>query len=161
MPHGRIMFLVGCILYSEGSKTMKNRIISCILSMIVFLSLSGCDILNVGYDDNKYSGIHPHLFTEAVYSLLGITGSASDKIEILENDNYGRTLFSYFSPLADVQDSPDEYDEELLGLYSVMVCQYTENESVGFYPDENFIVKQKSDVSDDEIETLKTANDWN
>jgi hypothetical protein len=86
--------------------------------------------------------------------MLGVSGSEMDKIEVLEQDEKGRTMFAYISN--------GSYICGKTGLYSVIICQKTDSEYSCFYPDYHFVVNdKKEEISEDEIAALKTRNDWN
>lgn len=110
-----------------------------------------------------YEGENKDLYTEAIFSLLGnrgyfLEGEILDDSEIvvIEEDSYGRTMFSYF-------------ERNEISSISYLIAQKSENGYVYFYPDFNFISSEYnysneySDVifSADEINTLKSLNDWN
>jgi len=116
------------------------------LLVCVFL-LSGC------YDKFRYSGKNKNYFSMAIYSLLGVSGRDTDKIEILEIDEYGRVLFSFYS-------------SEILfggekGIYSIMVCQKTDEKNTYFYPDYQFVFANSEEkISEQDINLLRRRNDW-
>ena len=133
-----------------------KRILLIFLSLTVLLSVGGC------YRE-PYNGDRADLYTVALNSLLWVTGVSweSDKaadpaIEVIEEDSYGRVLFTY-----------QEKDfGSVMSFSSLLIMQKTENGSVYFYPDCNAICVRASltgeDVSfsDESIEALKQQNDW-
>ena len=117
---------------------------------ICLLFLTGC------HDTNRYYGKYPEYFSIAASSLLGISGSEFDTVEVLEQDMQGRILFSFSSPGISMQRGKDS------GLYSVMICQKTDDTYSYFYPDYHFVVRNKDEeITEGEINSLKERNDWN
>lgn len=114
--------------------------------------LSGCD------GPEYYKGDDLDLFSEAVNSLLGVNGyggkGSSPKIEIIEEDSYGRRLYSYLG-------------DGLGNAYSLLICQKSDDKYAYYYPDYNFISADYTSSSNveniftsDEINELKYLNDW-
>jgi hypothetical protein len=106
-----------------------------------------------------YKGEFPALYTVAVNSLLAIRGYHSHGdalIRIVEEDSYGRVLFSYY------EDS--YYGEGWPNSFSYLICQKTDETYVYFYPDYNFIIKELNGLdipfSNEEIESFKNKNGW-
>lgn len=116
---------------------------------IIFISLFA--IFLVGCDSTKNKGEYPELYSIAVNSLLGVLGYNSHgdvSIEIIEEDSFGRKLFSY---------SEGE-------TYSLLISQKTNEPYVYYYPDYNFISKkwegEGTSFTKEEVEDLKRKNDW-
>lgn len=122
-------------------------------SMIISFVLL-CSLLCTGCRDTfRHYGEYPEYFSIGINTMLGITGSENDEIEILEQDAMGRTMFAYISH--------DKIDDTS-GVYSIMVCQKTDSKYAYFYPDYHFVVAHtKEDITDKQIETLIETNDWN
>ena len=141
---------------------MKIIMIIIFLSVIVF-GLSGCRA-------RYYRGDYPELFTVALNSLLGARGVANNEIDdpriiVLEEDNYGRTLFMYGEGRG-------------IGI-SILVSQKSDGNYVYFYPHHNFIIfETREEMTSREsldgvqmrhfhpeiiekIDELKERNDWN
>jgi hypothetical protein len=125
-------------------------------SMVAFLlacTLTGCQFTG-------YKGEFPALYTVAVNSLLAARGYHSHGdalLKLVEEDSYGRILFSYY------EDS--YYDEGWPNSFSYLICQKSDETYVYYYADYNFISKAWNGLdtpfSSKEIEELKTKNDWN
>lgn len=107
-----------------------------------------------------YSGDYPELFTVAINSLLGARGyglghGTQPDIELLEEDNYGRQLFSYFET------------DTRVSSYSLIISQKVDGGYVYFYPHYNFIALPgetpwlNMEEFEYEINALKEANNWN
>jgi len=123
---------------------MKKLIVMLIVCAFI---LSGC------HDKFRYYGKYPECFSVAVYNLLGITGHEMDEIKVLDQDSKGRILFSFYSWGFSIGENPD--------LYSVLICQKTDDEYVYFYPDYQFVLSStKNGISEKEIDELKEKNDW-
>ena len=143
----------------------------CIILLTCLFGLSGC-IFN-WENPYPYRGEYKELYTVAIYSIPDSEGymhhgegAYSSDIYIWEQDDYGRTLFSYC----------ENYSNQIFGL--VISQAYDEN-NVYFYPDINYTLtlidsEQLYDVvADDHLmnrtndfylankEQLKEANDWN
>jgi hypothetical protein len=133
------------------SRFQKNLIIS--ISLVSLLcTLTGCRY-------KGYQGEYPALYTEAVNTLLAMSGVHSHGdaiIKVVEEDPYGRILFSYFD---------DTYiSEEYPESFCYLICQKIDESYVYFYTDNNFIIDKQitadAPFSEEEIELLKTWNDW-
>ena len=133
---------------------LANRIKKLVaVGIAIFLincSLTGCRFTG-------YKGEHPALYTEAVNSLLGMRGyhSHGDSIiKIIDEDSFGRILFSYYD---------DSYFYGKISLH-YLICQKIDETYVYYYPDYNFIVNEWNQLdvpfSEKEIEDLKNKNDW-
>ena len=126
----------------------------------------------------EYEGEYPELFSQACYTLTYAEGKLlvhyAPALEVLETDEYGRTLFAY----SEVSDCYVE--EEYCSLVSLLVCQFSEEEKVWFYEDISYLNcavaaskleyqsgYRRSEVKDvlsyftaSEISELKEKNDW-
>lgn len=146
-------------------KRIKRTIILLILTCLTALSLSGCK--NCSYQG--YAGKYPALYTEAIYSILGVHGYydsvtiADPAVEILETDEYGRVMYCYLES----------------GKFAILIAQKTDADYVYYYPDFNFILTSdcnkeweiythteniseyvKNYFSAEEINQLKELNDF-
>jgi len=121
---------------------------------ILVLFMTGC-----GSSDVAYSGDYPELFTVAISSLLGARGyglghGTQPDIELLEEDRYGRQLFSF-------------HEDTRVISFSLIISQKVDNGYVYFYPHYNFIVLSGDapwlhmEEFEDEIAALKEVNNWN
>ena len=127
---------------------MKRMGSAALLVVLLLLLLTGCR------DPFRHYEKYPQYFSVAIYSLLGISGSEMDDIEILEQDSKGRIMFAFISEFSAIDEKP--------GLYSVMICQKTDSEYSYIYPDYHFVAAHiKEEISEEKIATLKTINDWN
>lgn len=126
---------------------MKKTLLFVLVLLILF-SLTGCR----GYEG--YNREDTDLYTIAIYNVLGNFGYYNNgevisqpDIDVIEEDDYGRKLFSYFEGSA-------------ISTYSLLMLQFSDDEYVYYYED-SFISSQYNDFSDSDIETLKSMNDWN
>lgn len=113
-----------------------------------------------------YSGDHSDLYSVAVNSVLWLNGyswesdyECNPQIEIIEEDNFGRTLFTYYEKY---------YKGANFSFSALIICQHSNEKEVFYYEDVNYIVKEQTLYSqniekfnDDDIEYLKLINDWN
>lgn len=149
---------------------MKKALSLLVCGIILFtcsFGLSGCK------NPYPYLGEYKELYTTAVYSIPDAEGymhhgegAYSSDIYIWEQDEYGRTLFSYC----------EDNDYRIFGL---VICQTYDKTDVYFYPDVNYILTfiESEDLyewaSDDHLKNrtenfylenkdkLKEENDWN
>ena len=144
-----------------------KKVVLILLLMSLLLELSGCVI------DRTYSGEYPELYSVAVHSIPSAEGfmyhgegAFDSRIYVWEQDDYGRTLFSYC----------EDYGDR---VFALVICQTFDDQNVYFYPDANYIltVLESEFVyavsSDDHLkirtedfylenkDVLKEANDWN
>ncbi len=119
-----------------------------------------------GCGRTDYSGQHSDLYTEAINTLPWVNGfsSTADRyceplIEVLETDSFGRTIFTYYEHY---------YLDGPISVSSLLVCQFSDDNTVYYYEDVNFIMKEEKTYSirndgftEEDINKLKKANDWN
>lgn len=153
---------------------MKKALSFSLCFIILFtclFGLSGC-IFN-RENPYPYRGDYKELYTTSIYSIPDAEGymhhgegAYSSDIYIWEQDNYGRTLFSYC----------EDYGNQIFGL---VIAQAYDETNVYFYPDINYALtlidsdyvyegtkddylKNKTEVFYMENkEKLKEENDWN
>ena len=118
-----------------------------ILLSILILTVSSCDRFY------SYKGERYDLLTVALNSLLGAKGEMfmnpdGPTLEIIEVDEYGRVMFSYF-------------ENNTFSTYSLLISQKVKNDYVYYYADNNFISNADGEFSEEEISVLKNSNDWN
>lgn len=148
--------------------------------ILIILLLTICFYGCKDIEPFEYTGNDEDLYTEAVYSILGADGIKmgarqyeNPVLEVLEEDSYGRKMFLYS-------------EGYIMGEYPVflLISQQTKDDEVYYYPDYNFIIREKEIVqpqyegsdpdayiekngqwwkmhfSEKQIEALKSANDW-
>ena len=134
-----------------------KRIILMIL-LIFTMILTSC-----GY--SGYSGKHSDLYSVAANSVLWLNGyswgadyECDPSIEVIEEDSYGRTMFTYYEKY---------YKGGDISFSALIICQDSNEKEVFFYEDINYIVKEQilytqntENFTDDEIAYLKLINDW-
>ena len=125
----------------------RSNKVKSILSLTLIFALSAC-----GDTDVTYAGSKPELFSVGIHSLLGVRGFGMHLdiafIEILEEDNYGRILFSY--------------NEDM--ILSRLIIQKSDGDYAYFYPHYNFIFTSLDydwEFTIEETDALKEANSWN
>ncbi len=135
--------------------------------VILFAILSATFIMNLTACSNffykGYSGSNPDLYTVAINSLLWNKGHSNksakycdSEISILENDEFGRTLFTYYE---------DYYTD--ISFSSLIIMQSSVDGYVYYYEDLNYLIKEQiayshtlEEFSQEEIDYLKEVNDW-
>ena len=134
-----------------------KRIILMIL-LIFTAILTSC-----GY--SGYSGKHLDLYSVAANSVLWLNGyswgadyECDPSIEVIEEDSYGRTMFTYYEKY---------YKGAYISFSALIICQDSNEKEVFFYEDINYIIKEQKiytqntkNFTDDEIAYLKLSNDW-
>ena len=124
----------------------------------------------------RYKGDHIDLFSVAVNNLFGAHGyrvfEAADFhpfIDVLETDDYGRTLFFFAE---DTGAHHGTTDGSAFGT-AIFVMQKSDNGFVYFYQDDCYIPYRipqglksipedyRDELPEDDIATLKERNDWN
>lgn len=139
-----------------------------ILSFVILFVLAGCTptldpIL-------RYSGEHTDLIAAAIYSMPGVQSETGDDLLILEEDDFGRTLYAVcLNRDMVVLDKTRSYDWQVLGL---VITQGSDESYVYFYGEQNYrmlkipgtavLTKELVDEHFDEtlISQLKQENDW-
>lgn len=129
-----------------------------IIPLVFVLVLSSCY--------NGYAGKRSDLYSVAINSVVWSNGYSwgadfkmNSKIEIIDVDQYGRTLFTYTESV---------YDTTKIAFSSLIICQASTAKEVFYYEDVNYIVKEQvlyipyqKEFNEEEIENLKLINDWN
>ncbi len=120
-----------------------KKLFAFVLSIMLIFCV-GCDNRDIG---GRYD-----LYTVAVNSLLGAAGTSVDRpvgiwLEVMEEDDYGRTLFYY-------------HEKSEVSTHSLVICQKSTSGYAYYYEDINFISKAENDFTEQEIALLKEANDW-
>lgn len=142
---------------------MKKWKKCCLWVIIILISISfvGCDPVF------RYEGEHKDLEVTAIYSLLGIESLRDDQILVLEQDEYGRTLFA--TCLGGNYMLDKSFEECIL---AVLVMQKSDASYAYFYGEQNYImtiVRKPTDLTvqlvnthfpDDMISELKLKNHW-
>ena len=130
-----------------------------IISLLLITVLASC-----GY--SGYTGSHSDLYTEAINSVPWLNGHSwgadficDPHIEIIDEDQYGRIMFTYREKY---------YSGADISFSALIICQGSNEKEVFYYEDENYIVKKQAVYSqnlekftEEEIENLKANNDWN
>lgn len=133
-----------------------KRILLTALAFVMILLVAGCS-------RKPYAGERADLYTVALNSLLWVSGVSweGDKevdptIEILEEDSYGRVLFTY----------RENNFGSVMSFCSLLIMQKTDAGFVYFYPDVNAVCLRSSlggesvSFSDETVDALKQQNDW-
>ena len=139
-------------------KKFKNIVLSIIFICLTISSL--CVFGGCVYPG--YRGDYPALYTEAISSILGVSGHfdgsspCDSEIYILETDDYGRVMYTYYES----------------GTFAICIMQKTDENYVYYYPDFNFIktseitwaedlnASVKKSFSEENITNLKLLNDF-
>lgn len=135
-------------------KSTVKLCITVILLAVVCLSSSGCKL----YKEYLYEQPikeYPELFSVLACSVPG-TGdryTRAGKIQVLETDSYGRTLFKLVQPVTVYYDTNE--------LCAVVICQKSSGEGAYYFRDVNFALADgDGNVSESRIEALKERNRW-
>lgn len=114
-------------------------------------------------DTQKYKGKYLELQVIANNSILGVTGYESDKVFILEEDDFGRKMFCFIGSSSNGK------------VLSVLISQKTTKTDSYFFDGINFIMCEENDAeytlqidknivyenfTNKELEELKFNNDW-
>ena len=133
--------------------------------LLIVLLIFATILTSCGY--SGYSGDRLDLFSVAVNSVLFVNGyswgadfACDPHIEIIDEDSYGKTMFLY---------REDYYKGSDISFSALIVCQGSNEKEVFYYEDVNYIVKEQEPYTAtsierftiDEIEYLKSVNDWN
>ncbi len=145
-----------------------KKLMSILLLIVVFsFCLSGCRNMY------PYTGEYRELYTTAIYSIPDAKGymhhgegAYNSDIHIWEQDDYGRTLFSYC----------EDYGNSIFGL---VISQGYDESNAYFYPDVNYaltlldserlyegatdehLMNRTKDFYLESKDELKKENDWN
>lgn len=143
---------------------VKN-IVSKILIICLLLMLTACD------KQNEYYSNDIDLHSIAINSLLGVYTRESDQVQVLETDDFGRKLFAFNAYTFN-------HTEEGGRILAVLVSQKTKDDKAYFYDNVDCLycpapspssykkfkeqTEQivKSYFTDEQISSLKEANDW-
>lgn len=148
-----------------------KRILSVFLIISCIFGLFGC-IFN-RENPFPYRGEQKELYTVAIYSIPDAVGymhhgegAYSSDIYVWEQDEYGRTLFSYC----------EDYGNK---IFTLLIAQPHDGENVYFYPNENYVrtvmdseylyegasedhlKNRTADLYSEYKNELKEKNDWN
>lgn len=148
-----------------------KKITSLLLIVASLFGLAGCMVKRE--NAYPYKGPHKELYTAAIYSIPDAVGymhhgegAYNADIHIWEQDEYGRTLFSYC----------EDYGNQ---VFALVIAQAAEESKVYFYPDVNYALtlidsEYSYEGADDNAlkdrtkafyteakDQLKEANDWN
>ena len=138
---------------------MKLKRFALIICLAVLLTaLAGCAY-------KGYSGKRTDLYTVAVNSLLWNNGYSyktervtDPQIEIVETDEFGRTLFTYYEKY---------YAGANLSFSALIIAQCSLDGYVYYYEDSNYLIKAQElysnelqGFSKEEIDDIKILNDW-
>lgn len=161
----------------ERRKLSRTGIIIIVSSILLLGVIVSCVVmffvaLNKPY---RYKGDHIDLFSVATNNLFGATGYQVFEfadfhpfIDVLETDDYGRTLFFF------TQDTGQNgtTGNSVFGT-AIFVMQKSDKKSVYFYQDDCYTPYRmpkglksvpkdyRNDLPEDDIKTLKERNDWN
>ena len=154
-------------------KKALSLLFCCTFLLSCSLGLSGCVFFTNRENPYPYRGEYKELYTVAVYSIPDAKGymhhgegAYRSDIYVWEQDDYGRTLFSYC----------EDYGNQIFGL---VISQAYDETNVFFYPDTNYALtfidseflyegaeddhleKRTKDFYLETKDKLKEANDWN
>ena len=134
-----------------------------ILFTLLCLGLMGFGFNGCAY--KEYKGEYTDLYTVAINSILwnnghsyGADKAINSNIEVIEKDEYGRTLFTYYERY---------YSGAKLSFSALIVMQYSSEGFVYYYEDSNYLINQQElftselqEFTQENREYLKSINDW-
>lgn len=139
-----------------------KMIVKISLSILLMLAFSSafCGCVLIFSRTGKpapYTGEETDLYTIAAYSILP-SDSMGTKIEIIEEDAYGRVLYK-------VESTKDPLFYQCFGekgpLIAFFICQHSDKQKVYYYEDDCYMVfASAEDFSSAEQMQLKEQNDW-
>ena len=150
-------------------KKIARFICVIVLCIIVLCGITACK-------PYRYKGNHIELFSVAVNNIFGAYGyqvfesyDYDPFIEVLETDDYGRTLFFF------TQDTGGFWGITDGGAFgtAIFIMQKSDDEFVYYYQDDCYIPHRipkgltsipedyREGLPEEQIETLKERNDWN
>ncbi|MEF9990097.1 MAG: hypothetical protein RR716_06260, partial [Christensenellaceae bacterium] len=133
-------------------KKIQSRKILRSMTMIAFAILLLPSCLGLP----TYRGGNIALYSLIVDNIPGLVTSrpGNATIEILETDQYGRTLFTY-------RGDASRYDGYADTLYIYAICQQVKDKNVYYYEDYFYILADSADsFYSEDINELKKINDW-
>ena len=123
------------------------------MTMVFALLILVVGLCGYGRDTSRYDGQYPEGYSIAGSTVLGVHGGESPKVELIEQDSYGRSLFHYREITSYVDGSP--------GISALLICQMTDDNYAYYYPNWHFIVRHSfEEFTSEQIEELKKKNDW-
>ncbi|MDR2546285.1 MAG: hypothetical protein LBC96_02085 [Lachnospiraceae bacterium] len=119
-----------------------------LLFLLMCLVFSGC----TGCGPSIYYGDYPELYSIVISSVISADGYGehyvSREITILDEDDFGRKLFSYREVPSRLQGS------------SLHISQASDEQFAYFYPHFNFILSSTDEFDEEEVLELRRRNDW-
>lgn len=139
-------------------KIITLMLILILMFTIMAILLSGCGL--------KVDAEFAPYYTEAINSLLWCRGCSNNadrltqpQIQILEQDSYGRVLFSY----KEGHGGPSKLYKT--SLHALLIAQAEDDNYVYYYDNNNYFCVEfdnyKEDAVKQQIAVLKADNDWN
>lgn len=139
---------------------MKNKLI--LLAILVSVTLSAC------HDTKLYRGEFPELHIIAVESVIGAGNNEMNRVLVIEEDNFGRKLFAFMGY------SQTELNMDNPSIIAILISQKDDGKYTYFYDTVNYLAttidseyldfdveKVNTYFSNNDIEKLKSINDWN
>ena len=141
-----------CMLRLNTRRINMRTTIKLLLLLIPILFLVACN-----NNEFTYTGNYPDLYSVALNSVLGLEGfelsspARQPRISLLEEDDYGRRLFSY---------------SEASTIVAFLIIQKSDDVYAYFYPHYNFVIGSRNpwafiDEDYENVKALKEANNWN
>ena len=110
---------------------MKHRLLALMMALCLIL-LSSC----IPFDPVwRYDGEHSALAAAAIYSIPGASSSSEDTVLILENDQYGRTLYACYLSSSLLT---WEYGASK-SILAILVTQKSDAQKTYFYGEQNYL----------------------
>ena len=138
----------------------------CILLLPFAWLSSGCDVMT-------YNGKHEDLASATIHSIPGTQINRESRFLELDEDQYGRRLFSVYLPyscLSTVLNGQNNYNPPAV---AILIVQKIEKDYIYFYAEDNYKINLlsayltlseenvKKQFGENVINELKVNNDWN
>ena len=131
---------------------MKKKSLFGILLILCLVFAASCD----PFPSLKYEGDHKELYSAAIYAIPGCGEVYDARVEVLETDAYGRTLFEFAVRGSNLFARSGKH------VNALMITQEIYGMRVGYYRDVCYSFT--NDVDEEEIsrriDKLKALNDW-
>ena len=122
------------------------------ITILITIVLIASTIAGCLYSGNRYD-----LYQMTRCNVLAANGVGESErvdIEVIEEDTYGRTLYSY---TMNVEGRYEGYGR----IWVVAICQKSDRKLTYYYEDKCFILSDTLDsISEADIDSLKLNNDW-
>lgn len=138
---------------------MRKTIAICLIALLLILSCMlsvGCALYDKIYAVFNQPTSLPAFYSVLVCSVPG-TGdrfTRAGKIEVLETDSYGRTLFKHVQPSSNYYNYSNSF-------CAYVICQNNDSDGAYYLRDINFALSDgEENMDESRIDSLKARNGW-